>query len=358
MKFREILLPIVFFILLSFFFPACGKKGPLRMPEMVVPQAVRDLKARAEGNAIILSFGIPVKNTDGSPLTDLRGFKILRSVRKLSEGCESCPRKFVPLTDIEYQRAAGLLPVRGEKKEFRDSSVSPGMEYQYKVLSFNADDEFSKESNSAKAYWDLPPAPVQSLTVQAGNGMVNLQWEKVNSLADGSLCREPFLYNCYRTDEGTQFLFAPVNDQPVEATAYQVIDLKNDQQYTFRVHAARKVGEGWVESEGSPPVSAIPIDLEPPSIPQGLTAFWIDEGISLRWEGSPEADVSDYNIYRREEGEGALKKLNPDPVKGTIFLDTEAKKDKAYYYAISSVDSSSRRNESSPSEEVKVIYLP
>ena len=354
---REILLSVVF-ILLILFSPACGKKGPLRMPEMVVPQAVRDLKARAEGNAIILSFGIPVKNTDGSTLTDLRGFKILKSVRKLSEGCESCPRKFISLADIEYQRAEGLLPVRGEKKEFRDSSVSPGMEYHYKVLSFNADDEFSKESNSAKAYWDLPPASVQSLTAQAGNGMVNLQWGKVNSLADGSLCREPLLYNCYRTDEGTQFLFAPVNEQPVEATAYQVINLKNDQQYTFRIHAARKVGEGWVESEGSLPVSAIPVDLEPPSIPQGLTAFWIDEGISLRWEESPEADVSGYNIYRRKEGEGALKKLNPDPVKGTIFLDTEAKKDKAYYYAISSADSSSRRNESPPSEEVKVIYLP
>jgi len=355
-KFREILFPIVFFILL--FFPACGKKGPLRMPEMVVPQAVRDLKARAEGSAIILSFGIPVKNTDGSTLTDLRGFKILRSVRKLSEGCESCPRKFIPLADIEYQRAEGLLPARGEQKEFRDSSVSPGMEYHYKVLSFNADDEFSKESNSAKAYWNLPPAPVQNLIAQAGNGMVNLQWGKVNSLADGSLCREPLLYNCYRTDEGTQFLFAPVNEQPVEATAYQVINLKNDQQYTFRIHAARKVGEGWVESEGSLPVSAIPVDLEPPSIPQGLTAFWIDEGISLRWEESPEADVSGYNIYRREEGKGALEKLNPDPVKGTIFLDTGVKKDTAYYYAISSADSSSRRNESSPSEEVKVIYLP
>ena len=354
---REILLSVVF-ILLILFSPACGKKGPLRMPEMVVPQAVRDLKARAEGNAIILSFGIPVKNTDGSTLTDLRGFKILKSVRKLSEGCESCPRKFISLADIEYQRTEGLLPVRGEKKEFRDSSVSPGMEYHYKVLSFNADDEFSKESNSAKAYWDLPPASVQSLTAQAGNGMVNLQWGKVNSLADGSLYREPLLYNCYRTDEGTQFLFAPVNEQPVQATAYQVVNLKNDQQYTFRIHAARKVGEGWVESEGSLPVSAIPVDLEPPSIPQGLTAFWIDEGISLRWEESPEADVSGYTIYRREEGKGLLKKLNPDPVKGTIFLDTGAKKDTAYYYAISSADSSSRRNESSPSEEVKVIYLP
>jgi predicted small lipoprotein YifL len=357
-KSKEILLQSVLLILLLFLFSACGKKGPLKMPEIVVPQAIRDLKAKAEGNAIILNLSIPTKNTDGSPLNDLRGFKILRSMRKLSEGCENCPRKFITLVDIEYQVPAGQLPLKGEKKEFRDTTVSSGTEYQYKVLSYNSRDEFSRESNVAKAFWDFYPSPPQGLIAEAGNGMVNVWWEKVKILSDGSLSPEPIFYNCYRAEKENQFSFEPVNEKPIEGTSYQDVNLKNDQPYTFRVHAVRKVGDGWVESEGSSTVSAIPVDLVPPSIPQGLTAFWTDGGISLRWEGSPEPDVLGYNIYRKEEGEINYRRLNPEPLKGTIFLDTEVKRDKQYSYAISAVDNSSRRNESPLSEEVKVAYFP
>lgn len=357
MKSREILLSILF-ILLFLLSPACGKKGPLRIPETIVPQAVRDLKAKAERNAIIVSFSIPTKNTDGSPLIDLRGFKILRSMRKLSEGCENCPRKFTSLVDIEHLPPAGQLSVQGEKREFRDTNVLAGTEYQYKVISYNSRDEFSRDSHSVKVFWDLPPSPVEGLTATGGSGTVNVSWKKVDTLSDGSLSRESLFYNCYVTEEGKPFPFAPANKQPVDAPSYQAVDLKNDQAYTFRVHAVRKIGDGWVESEGSPPVPATPVDLIPPSIPQGLTAFWTDDGISLRWELSPEPDVLGYNIYRREEGGTTLKRLNPDPFKMTIFLDTDAKKEKEYYYAISAVDNSLRKNESPLSEEVKVTYFP
>jgi hypothetical protein len=325
---------------------------------MIVPQAVKDLKAKAEGNSIILSFSIPVKNTDGSPLTDLRGFKLLRSMRRLSEGCDNCPRKFVPLVDIEYQPSIAPLPVKEEKKEFRDTNLSPGTEYQYKVFSINSQDEYSGESNSAKAFWDIPPVPVEGFTAETGSGTVTLSWKKVEILSDGSLAHEPIFYNCYFAEEEKTFPFMPANGQPLEVLSYQIADLKNDQAYIFRVSALRKVGDGWVESEPSSPVTAKPVDIVPPSVPQSLTAFWMEDGISLRWESSPEPDVLGYNLYRWMEGETAWKRLNPTPLPLTIFLDKDAKKGKVYYYAVSAVDNSSRRNESSLSEEVKVTYFP
>jgi len=328
------------------------------MPEIVAPQAIKDLKAKAEGKGIRVSFSIPTKNTDGSFLIDLRGFKILRSIRKLAEGCESCPRRFIPLIDIEYQQPSVQVPIKGEKKEFRDTNLSYGTEYQYKVLSYNSHEDLSGDSNVAKAFWDIPPSVPQSLNGEAGNGTVKLSWEQVNNLSDGSLSPEPILYNCYRAEEEKQFPFKPVNEKPIETTSYQDGQLKNDQKYLYQLHAVRKVGDGWVESEGSSIIAAIPVDLVPPSVPQGLTAFWIDRGISLRWEGSPEVDVFGYNIYRREEGEANYRRLNPEPIKETILLDTDVKHDKEYSYAISAVDSSSRRNESPLSEEVKVVYFP
>lgn len=358
MKSREILPKSILLILVLFLFPACGKKGPLRMPEIVVPQAIKDLMAKAEGNAIIMNFSVPTKNTDGSPLNDLRGFKVLRSMRKLDEGCENCPRKFIPLIDIEYQQPSAQLPTKGEKKEFRDTNLSYGTEYQYKLLSYNSHEDFSRESNVAKAFFDIPPSPPQGLKVDAGDRRVNLSWKEVEILSDGSPSREPILYNCYRTEEGKQFPFEPVNEKPVEVTSYQDVELRNDQKYTFRIHAVRKVGDGWVESEGSSIVSATPVDLIAPTTPLGLTAFWTEGGISLRWEGSPEMDVLCYNIYRRAEGEANYQRVNTQPLKETIWLDTKVTHDKVYFYAISAVDSALRRNESPLSEEVKVIYFP
>lgn len=357
MKTRETSFALISFALILLFF-ACGKKGELKIPEAIVPQEIKDLKAKASGNEIILHFSIPTKNNDGSLLTDLRGFKVLRSEKKLGEGCVNCPGKFILIADIEYPPKPGVTIFKGEVAEFRDKNLFPSREYQYRIISYNSQGEFSKESNTARVFWDIPPSPVKGFNVTAGDRMINLSWEKVEKLSDGTPLQEPIFYNCYVGEAGKELPFSPHHPQPLETSSYQAVDLKNDQPYLISVHAVRKVGEGWVESESSPIMTAIPVDLIPPSTPEGLTAFWTDKGVSLRWEFSPEIDLAGYNIYRREEGELTFKKLNTEPLKFTVFIDTDAKRNKDYYYAVSAVDNSLRKNESPLSEEVKVTYFP
>jgi hypothetical protein len=49
--------------------------------------------------------------------------------------------------------------------------------------------------------------------------------------------------------------------------------------------------------------------------------------------------------------------LNESPLTKETYLDTHVELGKDYEYAVKAVDNSSQRNESAPSEEVRVKYL-
>jgi len=68
----------------------CGYKTNPRPATATVPGEVGLVSARAYPDSIALTWDVPSANTDGSPIKDLSGFKVYRSVQKVGEDCENC----------------------------------------------------------------------------------------------------------------------------------------------------------------------------------------------------------------------------------------------------------------------------
>lgn len=93
-----------------------------------------------------------------------------------------------------------------------------------------------------------------------------------------------------------------------------------------------------------------------PSPPTGLTAA--DGGMEdvlLTWNASPEADLAGYNIYRATapfDTPMAGRRINPNPIPSTEYLDTDVTDGMTYYYRITAIDEAG--NESTVSDAVQV----
>jgi predicted small lipoprotein YifL len=117
----------------------CGRKGPPRPPEDVLPAAIADLAASSVDEGIQLSWTRPTTYTDGSRMLDLGGFVVLRFIG----GDSASPPQAIadlPVTDRDRFR---------QIKRFRylDVDTIVGGEYGYEVVSYTLDGYVSASSN-------------------------------------------------------------------------------------------------------------------------------------------------------------------------------------------------------------------
>lgn len=331
--------------------PACGRKGDLIIPGTVLPQPATNLKAEPKGDAVILSFTMPAKNTKGDPLTDLAGFDVLRAVDEESdEGCK-CKLEKVAFIDLEYPKGA---EVSGKKIVWADrGGLVFGRKYLYKVVGVNKDDYRGAESNQAEARPLLPPGRPEQLTARPGNRSVVLEWAPVRNLDNGSPLEDIAGYNVYRsTEKGGKP--APVNTAPVTDERFEDTGLVNGSAYYYSVSALRGKEAPFAEGRTSETVAATPSDKEPPAPPAGLQAVPGDKAVMLSWDISPEADIKGYILYRRAGEENDFRPLAGEPSNSITYSDTGVEPGKTYYYAVTAVDSADPPNESIRSMEVAV----
>jgi hypothetical protein len=329
------------------FVGGCAKKGPPVPWDSIVPKRIVDLVATPREDRLLLEWTIPKENTDKSPLTNLAGFKILRSEGVLiGEECRGCGEK--PKVVHEMKLTKENL-ASGKKMAIFFEDQEPRRVYVYEVVSVNQRGDFSAPSNPVTVYWDHPPQTPGMVTTEGGDKRVELSWNPVEG-ATG--------YNVYRRKEEEEGLpLNPLNREPLKATQYTDLNVQNDIKYIYSVRSVKRVVKTDVEGRGSPGIPATPTKLTPPSIPVGLVAIPLKEGIELNWRANAEPDLLGYYVYRRKSGEEEFKRLNESPVTKEAYLDTDVDLEQEYEYAVTAVDHSPRRNESPRSEEVRVKYL-
>ena len=325
----------------------CAKKGSPVPLESIVPKRIVDLQATPREGRLLLEWTVPKENTDKSPLTDLVGFEILRSEGVLiGDECRGCGEK----TKVVHEMKLGR---QEEAKKNRMAILFEDQEarkvYIYEVVSVNQRGYPSSPSNPVTVYWDDPPPSPTTVRAERGDKKVDLFWESVEG-ATG--------YNVYRRIEGEEeFPINPVNREPLKVTQYADLSVQYEIKYLYSLRTVKRVVKTDVEGKGSPGIPVTPIKLNPPSAPVGLVAVPLKEGMELSWRKNPEPDLLGYNVYRRKPGEPQFEMLNESPLTKETYLDTHVELGKDYEYAVKAVDNSSRRNESAPSEEVRVKYL-
>ncbi|GIW41149.1 MAG: hypothetical protein KatS3mg076_1726 [Candidatus Binatia bacterium] len=111
-------------VLLALAVLACGRKGPVRPLELLLPEPVSELRASVEGGAVVLRWRAPNRRLDGSRLEDLSSFLVERAE---NEG----PFRVVGVVVLDEEDRA--LEVR--RFAFRDETVESGARYRYRVVS-------------------------------------------------------------------------------------------------------------------------------------------------------------------------------------------------------------------------------
>lgn len=136
-----------------FFACGCGVKTHLVPPDVRVPKRIQDLKGEVRDKSLVLRWGIPEENADGSRPVDLVHLRILR--REERGGCIECPGEFSVREELDLRKAEGYT-VEDGVLSWVDTDLEDGVIYVYKVVGVNHWGYAGEPSNEVVIKW--PPA--------------------------------------------------------------------------------------------------------------------------------------------------------------------------------------------------------
>lgn len=208
---------------------ACGKKGPLLYPDMLVPAAPSAVTVQQSGSAVKLRFALPDKDRAGRPVQGVAGVKINRRVVETAQKdvCRSC------MTDYRLFRTLylDLLPAEtqrfGNSLVILDNDVSAENSYSYSIVPFTTDgvDGASSPTPSVRVVAPLP-APV--LKIETLPTEVKLFFSS-QTLLTGRLLG----YNLYRSTADKARSYQPLNREPLKGNEYTDVGLERGVKYRY-----------------------------------------------------------------------------------------------------------------------------
>ena len=141
-------------ILLIILTVGCGVKAPPTPPDVLVPKAIKDLRGTVREEAFYLTWSLPKENMDGSRPVDLERFLVLR--RDETRGCPECPGEFTVKAELDLRDPQGYL-LKDDTVTWRDTELTEGVIYMYKVIGVNHWGYQGPPSNEVMITWGAPP---------------------------------------------------------------------------------------------------------------------------------------------------------------------------------------------------------
>jgi fibronectin type 3 domain-containing protein len=333
---------------------ACGRKGAPLPPRPVVPAAVGNVRAEPRESGIVLLWERPTRNQDGTPLTDLLEFRVLRATT--SPGTGTVPASaFSRLATVRADQPDNAT-VQGALYAYRDDAgghgLNTGRQYRYRVQAVNRRGETGQPSADVVVDFTAVAPPPIALTATAGDGTVDLAW-KVPPDGGGTIRG----YNVYRGTASGVYGPQPVNAKPLTESTFRDAGVENDTTYYYIVRSVTNDRPPWRESADSMEAPVTPQDFIAPAPPRSLIAVPGDRDVALTWTAGAERDILGYQVYRRELPAVTATRLTDAPIPGTMYTDRSVRSGATYVYTVTAVDRSARRNESVPSMEV-VVTIP
>jgi hypothetical protein len=343
-------------VVLIFSLASCGKKANPVIPEKVLPKGVDSLSAQVKGNSLVVFWEIPTHNTDGSPLTDLKGFNFQKGEWATRDFCATCPDQFQETRWIDLKGPEMAdLKIGPDRIELTFEKPQPGLTYSFQVTGITKKESASGPSKVLRVAWDLPLMPPSMFQVKPQDKGLEISWDSPQALIDGSLPEGLIGYSLYRRmGKGS---WAKVTPEPIKSLRYSDEELQEGVTYTYQVKALRQVEKTLLESEGSEEKGGVFTRTGPPPVIQEILGVANPRGIEIRWQRLENVISSGYHVYRRT-GNQPPKRITPEMIKGTSFQDEKVVPGTSYFYSITIVGGPPALPEGPKSKEIEITYNP
>jgi hypothetical protein len=363
-------------LLISFLVAGCGAPGEPTPPSPPIPVAVTDLKARQLGDAVLLTFTLPTKNTLGLRLSETPTLEVWRGGLR-PDGTPD-PKSFhladtVPSTILSSYVDEGKIafpePVQPDELRARAGETAI-----YRVRTRVSERKASADSN--EAFVDLYPVPqrIETLEAKPTEKSIQLSWTPPSSTSAGAQLPPIREFHIYRGEldpasatAAEKDLHAAVWKLPLlqigvsTTPEYQDATFDFGRTYAYAVRSVISEGGVLLESGDSRPVIITPKDVYPPAAPQDVVAATIPGStpgsyeLELSWAINLETDLAGYRVYRSESENAKGQLITPELLPTPSFRDSTVAAGHRYWYTVTAVDRAG--NESVPSS-VTLVEIP
>lgn len=227
---------------LSLMATACGKKGPLIYPDMLVPAAPSAVTVLQSGAAVKMSFAIPGRDLAGRPVRDVAGVKISRKAAEAEQKnqCRSCMTDYSAFRTIYLERLPTNTERSGSLLLVLDGDVSEGYSYSYSIVPFTAGGVEGAAATTA-AVSVVPPLPAPLLKMESFPTELRLQ-VSAQPMNAGTLQG----YNLYRWYAVQTKSSLPLNREPLKGGEYVDSGLERGVLYSYSARVLYKLSSGDV----------------------------------------------------------------------------------------------------------------
>jgi len=337
----------------------CAVPGEPTARRPVTPEAVQDLAARQQGDAVVLSFTLPRNSTDQEPLPSPPTVEVYRSA--LAPGGTASGKPVARLANTIPGSTVDTYLKNG-RIEFTDAldpaelARNPGQQIVYLVRTRVSGKRASADSNAVSVRAYPAPESVGDLRVTVTEDAILLAWDTPESTADGTAVAG---YRVYRAEiEPPSPDAAAASQEPSSSKLRALLALLNQTSQPEYRDAAFQLGHAYayvvrsiapfdsdvVESADSNPLAVYAKDVFPPAVPHGLEAIIVPETadvppyIELAWAISLEPDLAGYAVYRAEQADIAGSRLTPELSSAPTFRDRTVLPGRHYFYRVAAVD--------------------
>lgn len=301
---------------------ACAKVGDPLPPLVLFPGTVTDLTVAQVGDHFQIVFSLPPQEIEWVEIYRRCGEDL-----SLTEQAEA-------LTRLEENK---LSRYREEGKFVFEDHPGWSQTCRYGLRFGNRQGRRSPFSNFVETV-SIPSAqPPTNLRYQLHQDRLVLRWDPPTENIDGS--RPPHLVGYL------------VNSQHlVSEPEYSDFDFQFGEMQSYRVQSVSRGADPLILSQFSDTLRTVPRDDFPPSTPQNITAFLLEEKVQVLWDANRETDLDGYFVYSGTDPNRLEKSLASITI--NQYVDDSVVPGETYYYQLSAVDQTG--NESPRSETVSI----
>lgn len=366
----------IFVILLAC---GCGAPGDPVPPAPPVPVAISGLAAKQSGDGAELIFALPAKSVSGEKLMASPAVEIVRGAVKPNGAPDAKSFRVVytiPGALVVNYLAAGHVrfvdPISPA-----ETMANPGASYAYLIRTRLSKKRASADSNIVTVRMFPVPQPISSVQFQVTETAVNLSWSAPVETSAGNPLPAISGYRIYRgeidphapapasKDLSTVHWISPLALlRPSANISYSDTQFEFGKTYVYAVRSMISVEGNEIESDNSGPITVTPLDVFPPTAPQGLVAAVLPGAtpstfvVDLSWSINLETDLAGYRVYRSEQEGKRGPLITPDLLLTPAIRDSAVESGHRYWYSVTAVDRAGNESAASNAVVVDIAQAP